>query len=86
MRYPLLLLFLIPVLFTGCATTIKSPMGSSGDLYFVPLQVPVSPEQVIRMQTIPPKVVPTPQVAPPPPAPPPTPPVTPSPPPYSPDY
>jgi hypothetical protein len=38
-----------------------------------PLQLPVSPEQMIRMQTIPPKVVPTPQVAPPPPPPRPTP-------------
>jgi hypothetical protein len=59
-----------------------------GDLYMgpgppkggeFPLQLPVSPEQMIRLQTIPPKVVPTPKVAPP--APPPTPrpsPVTPS--------
>jgi hypothetical protein len=81
MRNPLLLLFLIPVLFTGCATTIKSPTQSSGDLYFVPLQVPESPAQGIRMQTIPPKVVPTPQVAPPPP------PIKPAPPtPVTPDY
>jgi hypothetical protein len=59
---------------------------TTGDLYSgpgparsgeFPLQLPVSPEQLIRMQTIPPKVVPTPQVAPP--APPPTPAPTPSP-------
>jgi hypothetical protein len=55
---------------------------TSGDMYSgpgparggeFPLQLPVNPEQMLRMQTIPPKVVPTPQVAPPPPPPPPTP-------------
>jgi hypothetical protein len=56
-----------------------------GDLYLgpgpakgaeFPMQLPVSPEQMLRLQTIPPKVVPTPQLAPP--APPPTPAPTPS--------
>jgi hypothetical protein len=45
-----------------------------------PLQLPVNPEHLLRMQTIPPKIVPTPQVAPPPPPPSPTPSPRPSPP------
>jgi hypothetical protein len=62
---------------------------TSGDMYSgpgpakggeFPLQLPVNPEQMLRLQTIPPKVVPTPQVAPPPPPPSPTPSPRPSPP------
>jgi hypothetical protein len=93
MRNLLLLLFLILVLFTGCAQQKLSPATknapqSSGKYLGpepakgpeIPVQLQTSPVEMLQLQTIPPKVVPTPQVAPP------TPAVTPSPPPYNPDY
>ena len=90
MRNLLLLLFLIPVLSTGCSTVVTSPTPSAGDLSLgsglatgaeIPVQLQTSPVEMLRLQTVPPKVVPTPQVAPPPP------PVTPAqPPPVTPPY
>jgi hypothetical protein len=70
-RNILLLVFLIPLLFAGCATnyastTKNSTRSSEGYLEpeparaEVPMKLPTSPVQMLQLQTIPPKLMPTP--------------------------